>query len=67
MDDLLKFLKSIAKNNNREWFEKNKPRYLQVKNQFEHFLVTLHKELLKFDDSLASLFIWHACTVGHVM
>jgi uncharacterized protein (TIGR02453 family) len=52
---ILTFLKAIAKNNNREWFEKNKPKYLESKKQFEDFLEVLHKELLVFDDSLASL------------
>jgi uncharacterized protein (TIGR02453 family) len=51
----LKFLKAIAKNNNRDWFEKNKPAYLAVKNNFEDFLEALHKELIKFDESLAGL------------
>jgi uncharacterized protein (TIGR02453 family) len=55
MKDTLKFLKDIAKNNNRNWFEKNKPRYLEVKNGFDDFLEALHKELLKFDTSLAGL------------
>lgn len=52
---ILKFLKDIAKNNNREWFEKNKPRYLEAKQQFEDFLEALHKEFLKFDEGLAGL------------
>jgi uncharacterized protein (TIGR02453 family) len=52
---ILTFLKSIAKNNNREWFEKNKPKYLESKKQFEDFLESLHKELLTFDESLAGL------------
>ena len=51
----LKFLKAIAKNNNREWFEKNKPTYLAAKTNFEDFLEALHKEFLKFDESLAGL------------
>lgn len=55
MDTILKFLKSIAKNNNREWFEKNKPKYLEVKASFEDFLEAFHKELIKFDESLAGL------------
>lgn len=55
MEKILKFLQSIAKNNNREWFEVNKPKYLEAKLQFEDFLEGLHKELLKFDDSLAGL------------
>lgn len=52
---ILTFLKAIAKNNNREWFEKNKPKYLDSKKQFEDFLEALHKELLTFDESLAGL------------
>jgi uncharacterized protein (TIGR02453 family) len=55
LDQNLKFLKDIARNNNREWFEKHKPRYLEVKNNFDDFLEALHKELLKFDESLAGL------------
>ena len=55
MEKVLKFLKVIAKNNNREWFEKNKPKYLEAKLAFEDFLEALHKELLKFDESLAAL------------
>jgi uncharacterized protein (TIGR02453 family) len=49
------FLKGVAKNNNREWFEKNKPKYLEAKTCFEDFLEAFHKELLKFDESLAGL------------
>lgn len=55
LESNLKFLKDIAKHNNREWFEKNKPRYIEVKNNFDDFLEALHKELLKFDESLAGL------------
>jgi uncharacterized protein (DUF2461 family) len=50
-----KFLKDIAKNNNREWFEKNKPKYIAAKTVFEDFLEAFHKELLKFDESLAGI------------
>jgi uncharacterized protein (TIGR02453 family) len=52
---ILSFLKAIAKNNNRAWFEKNKPKYLEAKLHFEDFLEALHKELLAFDDTLAGL------------
>jgi uncharacterized protein (TIGR02453 family) len=51
----LKFLKDIAKNNNRNWFEKNKPRYLEVKSSFDDFLEEVHKHLLKFDQSLSNI------------
>ncbi|MCI0751776.1 MAG: DUF2461 domain-containing protein [Flammeovirgaceae bacterium] len=52
---ILGFLKSLAKNNNRDWFEKNKAKYLDAKTGFEDFLETFHKELLKFDESLGSI------------
>jgi uncharacterized protein (TIGR02453 family) len=52
---ILTFLKSISKNNNREWFEKNKPKYLTAKEEFENFLEALHAELVKFDEGLAGL------------
>ncbi len=52
---ILTFLKAIAKNNNRAWFEKNKMKYIDSKLHFEDFLDALHQELLKFDDSLAGL------------
>src|SRR5688572_31206626 len=55
MEQILKFLKAIAKNNNRDWFEKNKLTYLEVKSQFEDFLETFHSELIKVDETLASL------------
>lgn len=54
-EPILKFLKDIARNNNRDWFEKNKPRYVEVKSSFDDFLEALHLELLKFDESLAGL------------
>src|SRR5688572_33464593 len=51
----LKFLKDIARNNNRNWFEKNKARYLEIKKDFDDFLEEVHGELVKFDSSLANL------------
>jgi uncharacterized protein (TIGR02453 family) len=47
------FLKKIAKNNNREWFEKNKPHYLEIKSSFEDFVSKLLDEMITFDESLA--------------
>lgn len=55
MDYILKFLKAVGKNNNRDWFEKNKPTYLKAKDGFDDFLEALHKDLLKFDESLANV------------
>lgn len=55
MEHILKFLKAVAKNNNREWFEKNKQTYLDAKTGFDDFLEALHKDLVKIDESLAGL------------
>ena len=54
-DHILKFLKDLAKNNNREWFEKNKPRFETAKADFEIFVTDLLNEMIKFDGSLAGL------------
>lgn len=52
---ILKFLKDLSKNNDRTWFEKNKPRYLEAKQGFEDFIAGLLKEMTKFDEGLAGL------------
>jgi uncharacterized protein (TIGR02453 family) len=55
IDHILKFLKDLAKNNNREWFEKNKHRFNAAKTDFEVFVTGLLAEMIKFDESLAGL------------
>ncbi len=55
LEFILKFLKDISKNNDREWFEKNKPRYLKAKEGFEEIVVAVLKELVKFEAGLAGL------------
>ena len=50
---ILKFLQKLAKNNNRDWFEKNKGDYLQSKEEFELFVGAFLAELIKFNPSLA--------------
>jgi uncharacterized protein (TIGR02453 family) len=52
---ILKFLKDLKKNNDRSWFEKNKPRYLDAKQGFEDFVSALLVEMTKFDAKLAGL------------
>jgi uncharacterized protein (TIGR02453 family) len=49
------FLQALNKNNNRPWFEKNKGRYLEVKESFDQFIADLLDELIKVDESLAGL------------
>jgi uncharacterized protein (TIGR02453 family) len=52
---ILKFLKDLAKHNDRTWFEKNKSRYNAAKEGFEFFVAALLEEMIKFDDSLLGL------------
>ena len=52
---ILKFLQKLAKNNNRDWFEKNKGDYLQAKEEFELFVGAFLNELIKFNPSLSGL------------
>jgi uncharacterized protein (TIGR02453 family) len=52
---ILKFLKAISNNNNRDWFEKNKPQYLESKQLFEDFVTAMLAELTKFNDGFAGL------------
>jgi uncharacterized protein (TIGR02453 family) len=46
------FLKKLSRNNNRDWFEKNKPAYLEIKNEFETFITDVYSGVLEFDESL---------------
>lgn len=55
MEKILIFLKALAKNNNREWFEKNKGKYLDAKQEFEFFVSSLLDDLITFDKGLAGL------------
>ncbi len=52
---ILKFLKSLAKNNNREWFERNKGTYLLAKEYFEAVVGNFLKELIAFNPELSGL------------
>lgn len=52
---ILKFLKDLARNNDREWFEKNKARYLEAKQEFEALVGAVLQELVKFDAGLGGL------------
>lgn len=52
---ILKFLQTLSKHNDRVWFEKNKDTYLQAKENFELFVEKFLVELSKFNPSLAGL------------
>lgn len=50
MEELLEFLKELSLNNNRIWFEKNKDRYLAIKEFVENFTQNLLNGISEFDD-----------------
>ncbi len=52
---ILSFLKNLSKNNDREWFEKNKPKYLTAKENFDAFVAVLLEKMVLVDGSLAGL------------
>lgn len=55
IDFILKFLRDLARHNDREWFEKNRSRYLEAKQEFEGVVETVLKEIVKFDPKLEGL------------
>ncbi len=55
MNNVLLFLSKLSRNNNRDWFEKNKPAYLAAKDEFENFVAAVLRETLKFQPDYAHL------------
>jgi len=53
--DILAFLTELDKNNNREWFEKNKSWYLSSKNSFEEFTAQLIQLAKSIDPEIGYL------------
>lgn len=51
----LDFLKEIAINNNREWFNDNKDKYISARNAFESMVQELIQRIALFDDSVKYL------------
>ena len=47
------FLKALKKNNNREWFEKNKAKYVAAKAEFEFLVHDIIKGISKFDKKIS--------------
>ena len=50
-----KFLRDLKKNNNRDWFNINKGRYEEAKNDFEQFIDALIIRIGKFDKDIRLL------------
>lgn len=50
-----KFLSSLEINNNREWFNENKPLYLEAKANFENVVNEIIVDVADFDESVERL------------
>ena len=51
----VEFLSKLSKNNNREWFEKNRPAYEAAKNNFKEFIDAAILSASKFDPAIKNL------------
>ena len=51
MEDVLNFLKELSLNNNKEWFDGNKDRYLGLKEHIESFVQCLLNDISEFDEA----------------
>ena len=51
----IQFLKSLKKNNNREWFEKNRKQYELAKTDYLNFVTNVLNEIQLYDQSLTEL------------
>lgn len=49
MEETLNFLRELSQNNNKDWFDKNKDRYLKVKAFIESFTQDLINGISEFD------------------
>lgn len=49
------FLKSLKKNNNKPWFDKNREKYLDAKYNFEEFVALLLQKMILFDEDIKEL------------
>lgn len=51
MEELLYFLKELSLNNNRDWFEANRQKYLKVKDYVENLAQDLINGISEFDEN----------------
>jgi uncharacterized protein (TIGR02453 family) len=49
------FIKELKKNNNRQWFNANKPKYEAARSDFESFIAELIKHIARFDPPIIQL------------
>ena len=55
MKSVLSFIKELTENNNRDWFNANKPRYQESLEVFRDFAGELLNGITKFDPSVGNL------------
>ncbi|MFW6257659.1 MAG: DUF2461 domain-containing protein [Prolixibacteraceae bacterium] len=55
MEKVLQFLRELSANNNREWFDANKPRYVECRQKVLFLTDVLINEIRKFDHSVPLL------------
>ena len=53
--ETLRFLSALKKNNNSEWFDRNKPTYLQAKANMEAVIGDFIHGISQFDKSFKGL------------
>lgn len=51
----LNFLKALAKNNKKPWFDEHRNQYIQAKADFDNFVSLLLKKTAAFDDDIKEL------------
>jgi uncharacterized protein (TIGR02453 family) len=57
MREVFSFLKQLEENNNREWFQDNKNRYLTAKAKYEEFIGEIIKEISYFDPEITGVLV----------
>ncbi|MEG1649380.1 MAG: DUF2461 domain-containing protein [Rikenellaceae bacterium] len=55
MENIISFLRELKENNNREWFEQNKPRYKELQEQYNQFVQKLIDGIMLFDKSIQNI------------
>lgn len=55
MESTLKFLKQLAKNNNKEWFDLNRKTYENCKIEFESVIKSIVDKSVLFDNALLNI------------
>lgn len=55
MKEILSFLRDLQANNNREWFNENKPCYKMVQEKWNEFCMELIGEIGQYDEDIAKL------------